>query len=69
MTPLGRRLQVLLKEYLDKIEGAKRNGGLQAVRDIKPVNFVVITDGVPCPFFTSLLVSDMLQADAELPCT
>ncbi|KAG5220934.1 COP signalosome [Salix suchowensis] len=43
-TPIGERLESLLLTYLARIEGAQRQGVLNT---IKPVNYVIITDGEP----------------------
>ncbi|KIK53264.1 hypothetical protein GYMLUDRAFT_49429 [Collybiopsis luxurians FD-317 M1] len=45
-TPLGDRLDELLREYLDKIERAKASSS-EELKKIKRINFIVITDGVP----------------------
>ncbi|THH14298.1 hypothetical protein EW146_g6008 [Bondarzewia mesenterica] len=47
-TPLGRKLEYLTSVYLEKLENAKREGGVRAVMETcKPMNYVVITDGQP----------------------
>lgn len=48
ITPTGERLEELLLDYLLKIEDAKRaqeQGDAGALKRIKPVNFLVLTDG------------------------
>jgi len=50
ITPIGEKLEELLLSYLDKIENAKAReaaGDLTAMKAIKPVNFIVLTDGAP----------------------
>ncbi|KIK51445.1 hypothetical protein GYMLUDRAFT_50537 [Collybiopsis luxurians FD-317 M1] len=45
-TPLGDRLDVLLRDYLDEIESAKAHSP-EKLKKIKRANFIVITDGAP----------------------
>ncbi|CUA77908.1 hypothetical protein RSOLAG22IIIB_06861 [Rhizoctonia solani] len=42
-TPTGRRLDMLLTDYIDRVDHARN----KRERYPKPVNFIVITDGVP----------------------
>ncbi|KAG5636194.1 hypothetical protein H0H81_008864 [Sphagnurus paluster] len=44
-TPIGDKLEELLQEYMNKIESVAKN--LPALRKIKPVNYIVLTDGSP----------------------
>ena len=46
-TPIGEKLEELLLSYLDDIEAVQAKGGRKALSSIKPVNFIVITDGHP----------------------
>ena len=46
-TPIGEKLEELLLYYLDSLDSAKASGGQAAVKNIKPVNYIVLTDGVP----------------------
>lgn len=46
-TPIGDRLEELLMDYMEELERVKT---LQAVRNIKPLNIIVITDGAPSMF-------------------
>ncbi|KAE9400287.1 hypothetical protein BT96DRAFT_1098210 [Gymnopus androsaceus JB14] len=47
-TPLGARLNTLLRNYLDEIEAGKlKNKSKDMKRKIKPIIYVVITDGRP----------------------
>ncbi|KAF5392991.1 hypothetical protein D9757_001145 [Collybiopsis confluens] len=46
-TPLGDRLDELLREYLDRLEAAKSRSRKGFKEDVKRVNFIVITDGAP----------------------
>jgi len=50
ITPIGGKLEELLLTYLDKIENAKAReiaGESNALKAIKPVNYIVLTDGAP----------------------
>jgi hypothetical protein len=50
ITPIGGKLEELLLTYLDKIENAKAReiaGKSNATTAIKPVNYIVLTDGAP----------------------
>jgi len=49
ITPIGEKLEELLLSYLDKIETAraKEVAGDINVTKIKPVNYIVLTDGAP----------------------
>lgn len=47
MTPIGQRLEELVGDYLWEIERAHDSGILANIKRIKPVNFLVITDGAP----------------------
>ena len=44
MTPIGDTLDRLLRTYISKLESAKEIGTEDSV---KPVNFIVLTDGTP----------------------
>lgn len=44
-TPLGSRLQQLLQEYMRDLKIARSAGPYKTV---KPVNYLIITDGEPC---------------------
>ena len=45
VTPIGDRLESLLQPYLRKLEAA--GNSTQAFKEIKPVNYLIITDGAP----------------------
>lgn len=48
-TPMESRLQQVLREYFQKLRVALEVGGMENVqRTIKPVNYLVLTDGEPC---------------------
>lgn len=44
-TMIGRKLEDLLLKYLEQLDKAKSQG---TTGGIKPVNYIVITDGEPC---------------------
>ncbi|KAL1939967.1 hypothetical protein VTO73DRAFT_9302 [Trametes versicolor] len=46
-TPIGERLEDLMLYYLNELDAAKESGGVAAVKKLKPVNYIIITDGVP----------------------
>ena len=54
-TLIGSRLEDLLLPYLAQIEAAQRDSR-EALKRIKPVNYVIITDGVPSEFFFSYMI-------------
>ena len=50
-TLIGEKLDVLLSSYIRRLELVQPKhdlGNTSAPKQIKPVNFIVITDGVPC---------------------
>ncbi|KAJ8482299.1 hypothetical protein ONZ45_g14999 [Pleurotus djamor] len=59
-TPIGERLEALLLVYLARIEGAQRQGVLSS---IKPVNYVVITDGEPTDDPETVIVAAAQRLD------
>lgn len=49
-TPIGEKLESLLLYYMDNLEKAKAHadeGDQSLMKMIKPVNYIIITDGVP----------------------
>jgi hypothetical protein len=46
-TPLGDKLDILLRQYLGKLERTKKQHGDSFANYIKRVNYIVITDGRP----------------------
>lgn len=57
-TPIGEKLESLLLYYMDNLEKAKAHadeGDHSLMRMIKPVNYIVITDGAPSKFPNPLL--------------
>ena len=47
VTPIAARLEMLMLDYISKLEKAAKVGNADA---IKPVNYIVLTDGVPSGF-------------------
>jgi Mg-chelatase subunit ChlD len=50
LTPIANKLDILVGDYVEKLESAarrKKKGDHLALKQIKPVNFIVITDGAP----------------------
>lgn len=57
LTPIANKLDILVGDYLDKLEDAtlwKKNGDSSALKQLKPVNFIIITDGAPSEFSVCL---------------
>jgi hypothetical protein len=54
-TPIGEKLEELLLAYVDDIVAAQARGGRKALSAIKPVNYIIITDGHPSQFLSSHL--------------
>jgi len=66
-TPTGARLEKLLLDYLERIERAKqlKNAGQpETFASIKPVDFIVITDGIPTDDPKSVIISAAKRLDA-----
>jgi hypothetical protein len=60
-TPLGHRLEELLNPYIEKLEAAKT---FSEVRKIKPIDILVITDGIPTDDPESVIVAAARRLDA-----
>ncbi|KAG8779681.1 hypothetical protein FRC12_023949 [Ceratobasidium sp. 428] len=60
-TPTGDRLDHLLGEYITQIEDSKAKG---LKKMPKPVNFIVITDGVPTDDPESVIIAAARRLDA-----
>ncbi|KAG9082673.1 hypothetical protein FRC07_014137 [Ceratobasidium sp. 392] len=60
-TPTGDRLDQLLGEYITQLEDAKTKG---LKKMPKPVNFIVITDGVPTDDPESVIIAAARRLDA-----
>lgn len=64
MTPTGTRLNHILKAYLRHYEAAiERAGGDPDATDVKPINIIMITDGVPSDDPESVLLSVAQKLD------
>lgn len=64
MTPTGTRLNHILKAYLRHYEAAvARCGGDPDATDVKPVNLIMITDGVPSDDPESVILSVAQRLD------
>lgn len=64
MTPTGTRLNHILKAYLRHYEAAvERAGGDPDGTDVKPINLIMITDGVPSDDPESVLLSVAQKLD------
>ncbi|KAF3766065.1 hypothetical protein M406DRAFT_256253, partial [Cryphonectria parasitica EP155] len=64
MTPTGTRLNHILKSYLRHYENAiERCGGDPDGTDVKPINVIMITDGVPSDDPESVLLSVAQKLD------
>ncbi|KAH8812025.1 hypothetical protein F5884DRAFT_784152 [Xylogone sp. PMI_703] len=57
-TPTGTRVHRILKPYLDKVEREMALG-----KEVKPLNLIVITDGVPSDDIESVLVAAAKKLD------
>lgn len=67
-TPIGERLEGLLSDYLRDLEKAQRQyekGDSSALKRIKPVNFIVITDGCPTDDPASVIIAAARRLDAK----
>ncbi|KIM57950.1 hypothetical protein SCLCIDRAFT_1219002 [Scleroderma citrinum Foug A] len=65
-TPIGGKLDVLLSEYIWRLELVQRKhdlGNTSALKQIKPVNFIIITDGVPSDDPESVIVATARRLD------
>ncbi|KAL4076384.1 hypothetical protein J3A83DRAFT_4052337, partial [Scleroderma citrinum] len=66
-TPIGEKLEELLLEYIQKLEKAQHrhdSTGNSALKRIKPVNFIVITDGSPTDDPESVIVATARRLDS-----
>ncbi|KZT29376.1 hypothetical protein NEOLEDRAFT_1153908 [Neolentinus lepideus HHB14362 ss-1] len=67
-TPIGERLESLLLDYLEKLEKAKDEynaGDRGAMAGIKPVNYIVITDGAATDDVEGPIVSAARRLDVK----
>jgi len=68
ITPIGEKLETLLLYYLDNLEHAKARmeaGDPRAMKAIKPVNYIVITDGAPTDDPEEVIVAAARRLDAH----
>ncbi|KAG6331583.1 hypothetical protein ID866_7508 [Astraeus odoratus] len=68
LTPIGEKLEGLLSEYIRRLENAQNlcdKGDSLALKQIKPVNFIVITDGAPTDDPESVIVAAARRLDAS----
>jgi len=63
-TPTGTRLHQILKRYLATLEGSLRCQALGQDATVKPLNIIVITDGVPSDDVESVIVHAAKKLDA-----
>lgn len=64
-TPIGGKLEELLLTYLDKIENAKAReiaGESNALKAIKGVNYIVLTDGAPSQCYLLSTTPDLANS-------
>ncbi|KAI0638472.1 hypothetical protein C8Q77DRAFT_1091308 [Trametes polyzona] len=62
-TPIGERLEELLLYYLNELDDAKKSGGVTATKAIKPVNYIILTDGVPTDDPASVIAAAARRLD------
>ncbi|CCO30059.1 hypothetical protein RSOLAG1IB_03192 [Rhizoctonia solani AG-1 IB] len=60
-TPTGRRLDMLLTDYINKIDFARQTNGQYP----KPVNFIIVTDGVPTDDPREVIIRAARRLDAN----
>jgi len=65
MTPIGQRLEDLMGDYLWEIERAHDSGILANLKQIKPVNYLIITDGAPTDDPESVIVETARRLEAR----
>jgi len=68
ITPIGEKLEVLLLYYLDTLEHAKSRydaGDEKAMKAVKPVNYIIITDGAPTDDPEAVIVAAARRLDAH----
>ncbi|KAI0677261.1 hypothetical protein C8Q78DRAFT_960178 [Trametes maxima] len=62
-TPIGERLEELMLYYLNELDAAKETGGQALVKTIKPVNYIILTDGVPTDDPASVIATAARRLD------
>ncbi|KAF8756884.1 von Willebrand factor (vWF) type A domain [Rhizoctonia solani] len=63
ITPTGEKLEQLLLAYMDRLERAREQDPEGEFKLIKPINFIVITDGAPTDDPESVIVSIARRLD------
>ncbi|KEP52471.1 von willebrand factor type A domain protein [Rhizoctonia solani 123E] len=63
ITPTGEKLEELLLAYMNRLERAREEDPEGEFKSIKPVNFIVITDGAPTDDPESVIVSIARRLD------
>ncbi|KAH7922055.1 hypothetical protein BV22DRAFT_1037917 [Leucogyrophana mollusca] len=67
-TPIGQGLESLILPYLEKLEKARKRhgrGDALALQRVKPVNYIVITDGAPTDEPEEVIVAAAKRLDAH----
>ncbi|GLB34195.1 putative von Willebrand factor (vWF) type A domain contatining protein [Lyophyllum shimeji] len=62
-TPIGAKLEELLQDYMYQIETASK-GDPRNLRQIKPINYIILTDGAPTDDPESVIVQTAKRLDA-----
>ncbi|KAK7470158.1 hypothetical protein VKT23_001596 [Stygiomarasmius scandens] len=65
VTNIGASLEKLLSEYIDKLDEQEEKFGKEAARKIKPVNYIVLTDGEATDDPESVIVQAAKRLDAK----
>ncbi|CAE6431781.1 unnamed protein product [Rhizoctonia solani] len=63
ITPTGEKLEQLLLAYMDRLERAREQDPEGEFKLIKPINFIIITDGAPTDDPESVIVSIARRLD------
>ncbi|KDQ64206.1 hypothetical protein JAAARDRAFT_52188 [Jaapia argillacea MUCL 33604] len=67
-TPIGEKMEELLLDYLEQLEAAKDKhdaGDAYALKEVRPVNFIIITDGAPTDDPEAVIVAAARRLDAR----
>lgn len=65
VTNIGTALENLISEYLDELDEAEQRSGKEGVKKIKPVNYIVITDGEATDDPESVIVQAAKRLDLK----
>ncbi|KZW04150.1 hypothetical protein EXIGLDRAFT_758449 [Exidia glandulosa HHB12029] len=63
-TPTGEKLEELLLDYMERLEASKQLTAIPAV-PVKPVNFIILTDGAPTDDPETVIVTVARRLDAR----